>query len=242
MTLDTAPGEPSDISGLRKYSCDGGIGNARQNLCNKSWINHAFEPAPLLYLWTLQVSDHALVLWNCVSGQRCITIAQKVIRWWRIRQGKPWLSEANSILTKTVIFLPLYHALSLFLVVCSSHLSLCVLSCTPLADRLTGSVPLANRSALIMRIISSHHSPRNPSSISSGLFSTINRSHKAFYYRLSVCGLSTNMLELYIQMSHHVIRYLIISMLAAWFDSGPFPWCYVEQANPKIMSALTLMS
>ena len=43
-------------------------------------------------------------------------------------------------------------------------------SSTLLADSLTRSVPLAKHSALIMRIISSHHSPRCAFSISSGLF------------------------------------------------------------------------
>ena len=97
---------------------------------------------------------------------------REVQRSWSTRQGKPWLSQGNSILTSIIIFLLLSHALVHFLVLYAAiSLSLSLsLSSTPLADSLTGSVPLANHSALIMRIISSHHSPRCASSISSGLF------------------------------------------------------------------------
>lgn len=82
-------------------------------------------------------------------------------------QGKPRLSQGNSILTLIIIFLLLSPPLFSFLSCVQSSL---LLSYSPLADSLTGFVPLANHSALIMRIISSHRSPRCASSISSGLF------------------------------------------------------------------------
>lgn len=76
-------------------------------------------------------------------------------------------------------------SLSLLLVL-SAAISLSV-SSTPLADSLTGSVPLANHSALIMRIISSHHSPRCDSSISSGLFTRHQPLHVNPFICLCVC-------------------------------------------------------
>lgn len=77
------------------------------------------------------------------------------------------MSQGNSILTLIIIFLLLSPPLFSFLSCVQSSLPL---SYSPLADSLTGFVPLADHSALIMRIISSHHSPRCASSISSGLF------------------------------------------------------------------------
>lgn len=84
------------------------------------------------------------------------------IAWSGSRRVKPWLSQDNSILTLITISLPLHSCSSVFLVlpaVVSLSFSVSLLSSTPLADSLTGFVPLANHSALIMRIISSHHSP-----------------------------------------------------------------------------------
>ncbi len=78
------------------------------------------------------------------------------------------MSQDNSILTSIIFF---SRSLLLYLSFLSSLQSSLSLSSTPLADSLTGSVPLADHSALIMRIISSHHSPWRASSISFGLFS-----------------------------------------------------------------------
>lgn len=102
----------------------------------------------------------------------------------RDRGNLGWLSQSNRILTLIIILLLLFCALSVSpsCPLCS-HLSLSV-SSTPLADSLTGSVPLANHSALIMRIISSHHSPRCASSISSGLFTR----HQPLHVNPFICS------------------------------------------------------
>lgn len=105
-------------------------------------------------------SELVIILWSAEAAwqERCIP---------NMEQGKPRLSQGNSILTLLIIFLLLAPPLFSFLSCVQSSLPL---SYSPLADSLTGFVPLANHSALIMRIISSHHSPRCASSISSGLF------------------------------------------------------------------------
>lgn len=159
--LNTAPGA-LDISGLQKYSCKGGIGTATQNLCNKSWIKHA--AGPLFYLWTLQVSNHLLFVY---TWQRCGTITVKCSGH-EAHDRESWGCHRVIVFWHWSLFFSC--SLTLYLSFLSSLQSCLSLSSTPLADSLTGSVPLANHSALIMRIISSHHSPWCTSSISSSLF------------------------------------------------------------------------
>lgn len=144
----------------RKRSREGGIKTATWNLCNKSWIKHA--ACSLSHLWTLWVSNHPLVGRSRMAREMHSHHGEqdgeshgchRVIVFWH------WSSSFSRSLL-------LYSLFSILSCVQSSL----PLSYSPLADSLTGFVPLANHSALIMRIISSHHSPRCASSISSGPF------------------------------------------------------------------------
>lgn len=109
-----------------------------------------------------------IIHWSAIAAwRRCSTITEKC-------SGHEEQDGENLGCHGIIVF---WHwssffscSLMLYLSFLSSLLSSLSLSSTPLADSLTGSVPLADHSALIMRIISSHHSPWCASSISSGLF------------------------------------------------------------------------